>query len=154
LVQPLVGLLRGLVGGFGALGRALHPRVELIEARVDPCEIVVVGRAAGKTHRDNGGHAERTRHCLVLFGQKHAGAPSSGISKYNGVLGRCSDPASADVGMGGKSVKRDTPRPCRTFTLPRQTLNWRRHPHTFAAKAAVIRVVNHRTAWDTKATQY
>ena len=32
LIQPLVGLLRGLIGGFGALGRTLHSRVELIEA--------------------------------------------------------------------------------------------------------------------------
>jgi hypothetical protein len=32
LVQPLVGALRGLIGGFGALGRALHTRVELIDA--------------------------------------------------------------------------------------------------------------------------
>ena len=31
LIQPLVGLLRGLIGGFGALGRTLHARVELIE---------------------------------------------------------------------------------------------------------------------------
>lgn len=41
LVQTLVGLLRRLVGGLGTLGSALHLYVELIEARVDGCELVL-----------------------------------------------------------------------------------------------------------------
>jgi len=32
LIQTLVGLLCGLIGGLGALGCALHLRVELIKA--------------------------------------------------------------------------------------------------------------------------
>src|SRR5690606_29362935 len=53
LIQSLVGLLRGLIGGFGALGRALHPRVELVEPRVDPCELVVIGGAGAEAQGDN-----------------------------------------------------------------------------------------------------
>jgi len=32
LVEPLVGPLGGLIGGFSALRRALHARINLIEA--------------------------------------------------------------------------------------------------------------------------
>src|SRR5690625_3564681 len=31
LIQPLIGPLGGLIGGFGALRRALHSRIQLIE---------------------------------------------------------------------------------------------------------------------------
>ena len=46
LVQPLVGALRGLVCGFRALGRALHPRIDLVEARIDADMDVVILRLA------------------------------------------------------------------------------------------------------------
>src|SRR5690606_31861501 len=73
LVEPLVGPLGFPVGGFGALGRALHARVELVEARVDRCELVRVGGAAGKAHDGEDRHAERH----VLPGQGHSITPST-----------------------------------------------------------------------------
>src|SRR5690606_5143364 len=73
LVEPLVGPLGFPVGGFGALGRALHPRIELVEAGVDRCELVRVGGAAGKAHDGEDRHAERH----VLPGQGHSITPST-----------------------------------------------------------------------------
>src|SRR5690606_19465463 len=67
LIQPLIGPLCGLIGGFGALGRALHPRVELIEARVDGCKLVVIGGAAGKAQGGDERHAERSRRRQMLL---------------------------------------------------------------------------------------
>src|SRR5690606_1232780 len=64
LVEPLVGLLRRLVGRFGALRGALHPRVELVEARVDRRELVGVGRTAGQAGGGNDRHAEHA--CLEV----------------------------------------------------------------------------------------
>src|SRR6476659_10596878 len=78
LIQPLVGLLRGLIGGFGALGRTLHLRVELIQARVDRGELGVVRLAASKTQCGDERHAERTRDCQMLLGRNHSNSPSSG----------------------------------------------------------------------------
>src|SRR5688572_19455281 len=87
LIQPLVGLLRRLIGGFGALGRVLHLRVELIQSRVDGRELVIVGSTAGKTQGGDKRHAERTRRRQILLGRKHSNPPSSGGSReYSGLL--------------------------------------------------------------------
>ena len=100
-IQPLVGLLRGLIGGFGALRRALHLRVELIQALVDGRELIIVSGAAGKTQGGDERHAERTRRCQMLLGRKHSNPPSSGVPEYSGLFSRSHAPQSADVGMGG-----------------------------------------------------
>src|SRR5690606_21651792 len=84
LVQAAVGLLRGLVGRLGALGRALHTAVERIEARVDGGEFVAVGRAAGKAQGGDKTHANGTHGCQVELGL-HFNPPSSGDSEYSRV---------------------------------------------------------------------
>ena len=87
LVQTLVGLLRGLIGGFGTLGRALHARIELVETGVDSCELVVIGRAGRKAGGCQDRHAERARHHLMLLGQEHSDCPYGwGRSEYSGLF--------------------------------------------------------------------
>src|SRR5690606_40402760 len=86
LIQPLVGLLRGLVGGFRTLGRALHPRVKLVEARVDACELVVVRGATGKTHADEHRKAKRTGRLQMILGREHSDLLASGQPDYSGLL--------------------------------------------------------------------
>src|SRR5690606_26851754 len=71
LVQTLVGALCGLVGGLGALRGALHPRVELVEARVDTRELVVVGGTGAKAQGGDDCHGERTGDREVRFGHGH-----------------------------------------------------------------------------------
>jgi hypothetical protein len=96
LIQPLVGLLGGLIGGFGALGCALHPRVELIQARVDCCKLVVIGGAAGKAQGGDERHAERTCHCQRLLGRKHCDPPFVRGPENTVAFWRSHDPTPVD----------------------------------------------------------
>ena len=73
-IQPLVDPLRSLVGGFGVLGRGLHPRLDRVEARVDRRELVGIGGAAGKAHCGDDRDAERAG---LLPGHEHACSPLS-----------------------------------------------------------------------------
>src|SRR5690606_6437778 len=97
LIQALVGPLRGLVGGFGALGRALHLRVELIQAGVDVRELVFVGGAGAKARGGDDRDAKHACRLQMLFGQKHSTPPSSGSLEYSGLFAEAMTPPSADV---------------------------------------------------------
>src|SRR5688500_18204939 len=74
LIETLVGLLRRLIGGLCALRRALHLHVELVEAGVDRCKLVFVGRTGTQAHGSDKRHSKRTRGRQVLFGQNHCTA--------------------------------------------------------------------------------
>jgi len=71
LVQALVGLLCGLVGGFSALCGALHLDVELVEARVDRCKLVLVRGASAKAHSGDERYSKRAGRLHVLRVQVH-----------------------------------------------------------------------------------
>jgi hypothetical protein len=72
LIQPLVCLLRGLIGRFGTLRSALHLRIKLVQARVDPCKLLFVGCTGRKTPGYENRHTKPACHHQLLFGQKHS----------------------------------------------------------------------------------
>lgn len=71
LVQTLVGLLRGLVGGLRALRSTLHLYVELIETRVDGCKLVLVRGAGAKADGGDERYSKCAGRLHVLRVQVH-----------------------------------------------------------------------------------